>query len=65
MAGECIDGVPRRKLNVFILCDIWPSHLWLSYYAFINKRRIYRYCKSGCHQHDQAHWSSREDSGYA
>ena len=29
MAGECIDGVPRRKLNVFFLCDIWPSHLGL------------------------------------
>ena len=33
MAGECIDGVPRRKLNVFILCDIWPSHLWLTMHS--------------------------------
>ena len=35
----CIDEVPSRKLNLFVLCDMWPSYLWLNYYAFINKRR--------------------------
>ena len=39
MAGGCIDGVPSRKLNLFVLYDMWPSYLWLNYYAFINKRR--------------------------
>ena len=38
MAGS-IDGVPTRKLNLFVLCDIWPSYLWLSYHALINKQR--------------------------
>ena len=39
MAGESINGVSTCKLNLFVLCDIWSSYLWLNYHAFINKRR--------------------------